>query len=143
MHATSLRGTCRADEAVVCGVRAHPGKSACAKESQMFNISGPCSKERGAAESTAIFFSIHSICFLHKSRLNSGAGRNRNQPASCSAALGGRTSPSTGSDLTRECISTGTNGLVIYAGATLAGAIALARRTSQPLPGGNPCILAQ
>lgn len=63
----------------------------------MFNISGPFSKERErrSVESTAIFFSIHSICFLLKSRLNSGAGQNRNQPAGCSAALGGRMSLST------------------------------------------------
>lgn len=120
-------------------VRAHPSKSAGAEEWQMFNISGFCSKERErrSAESTAIFFSIHSICFLHKSRLNSGAGWNRNQPAGCSAALGGRMSPSTGSDLTREHISMGTS---------RAGAIAFARGTHQPWPhlsGGKHSILAQ
>lgn len=36
--------------------KSSPGKSACAKDSQMFNIAGPCSKERDsrAAQSTAM-----------------------------------------------------------------------------------------
>lgn len=50
-------------------------------------------------------------------------------------------SPSTGSDLTQEYIFKGTSGIVIHTVTVLTGAIAFARRTSQPwphLPGGNP-----
>jgi len=54
-----LHGTCRVDLSSVPRGESSPSKSACAKELQMFNTSGPCSKERergGAESNAAIFF---------------------------------------------------------------------------------------
>lgn len=70
------------------GVKAGPSESGHAKASQMFHIPAPRKGREELHRVQQYFFSIHSICFLHKSRLSSGAGRNRNQPEAAGGSAG-------------------------------------------------------